>query len=78
MLTLKFYRETGKTVISCMSYDTHTNGDGPEFPVLVGTYPTMTKENGVERSVGNHDGMFSICYVENIAGKTIDVIRPNK
>ena len=80
MFTLKFFKYTSdaegdctiQETIICPNYSTYTRDSGI---LTVITYPSMTNENGVDRNIGefyNDEEDFSVCYVENSAGKTID------
>lgn len=79
MFTLKFYRTpkasdgTHEDVISCAFYQVFSPND-PVQPHTITTYATSaTSETseGVDRHISQSDDDFDICYIENLAGKTI-------
>jgi hypothetical protein len=81
MFTLKFYKfmpEGDKaTSISCPHYAVYRRKDSPIVTVTV--YKDQLATEGVERHISDDPapdsaGHYSVCYVENMAGKTIDKI----
>lgn len=89
MFTVKFFRFDNEgaehqTSISCQNVSVYDNNHGL---ITITTYPTMTDENGVERHVASVEvkkespeniNYFSICFVENEKGKTIQHIKQPK
>ncbi len=82
MFTVKFltFHESGsshestQTSIQCPHYEVNAF----DYGWSVVTYPGMTNENGVERHVTTNDQLssrYDVCFVENVAGKTIDTYR---
>lgn len=77
MFTLKFYNnyeneQTTETVICCPHYSIYTRSEGN---YSVDVYPQFVKKGGVNRDVSVEESHFDFCYIENEAGKTINVLR---
>lgn len=82
MFTLKFYRQINigteskpelipaHDAISCTHYSVEQRKNG----WIVTTYDNKeaVNVNGVERVISKEDRYYQHCYVDNIAGKTID------
>jgi len=80
MFTLKFYELNtascegrAQSVICCAKYEVYERNDHGFITVT-----THYRELGTEPGVDHHVGTmmdYDVCFIENIAGKTIDVIR---
>lgn len=78
MFTVKFYKDDeaeGREVWDVVSTP-HYQKDIKKGFVVVVTYPSATNQSGVERRiVGNERRGYNACFVENMAGKTIDHVK---
>ena len=81
MFTLKFtqHYEDGtkrEVVVSTPHYEKYSRPTIDQVDVSV--YRGFTTQSGVMYKVSSDESTFDICFVENVQGKTIDCIRPNK
>lgn len=77
MFVLKFFKkpESGvfSHVVSCQHYEKHVREDGI---TTITIYKSDFTENGIEFHITKEDNgrHYYQCYIENIAGKTIDKV----
>lgn len=77
MYSIKFYRTTedGTSLntechsFSCPHYSAYTRENGTTSIII---YKDLFDTEGVERHISKEDEHYDTCYIENIAGKTID------
>ena len=88
MFTLRFYknREEGRTqtVVCCARYEVYERRNENAVVTITTHYKELEDSPGVDHNIGKHPnnqgsgGYYDVCYVENIAGKTIDTIRRSR
>lgn len=78
MFTVKFYKhyengESSQASFSCQSYDIYRRKNG-SHEISIYSDPLRAHE-GISINVSQEPEHYQQCYVENMAGKTIDTIR---
>ncbi|MCL1088058.1 hypothetical protein L2744_00225 [Shewanella profunda] len=77
MFTLKFYKvpfddgAESSAVVSAKSYEKYKRSNGTTEIIV---HDSAVQNLGVCYNVSNEEQHYQTCYVENIAGKTIDTV----